>query len=186
MSDSNTSRKNAARQVNASHYELARAYARNGLHDSAVKIGNLTYNSPESKGAAAFFAARVAFAGAKSYGKSAYHAGMGMMEGFMRQNPNDGRQLNNIRISQALAQGRRQSVTNKGIEAARQKSALTRGPQSGQSSNQGIKIYQSKVGGQSIGTVQGSASRVIKGTSTSNVKSGGGATGGKSSGGQSR
>ena len=179
MSDSNTARKAATRKANASpsHYQQSRAYAKMGAQDSMNKFAQIGGNAPENRGQAAVLAARVGLAGAKSYGKSAYHAGMGMMEGFMKQNPNDGRQLSNMKISQALSQGRNAqnsgnkgiegmksraansqanaalTSNNKGIESARQQAAAKQAgaaaAQAGKSSNQGISSYRSKSGGQS-------------------------------------
>ena len=172
MSDNNANRKAVTRQTNASYYELARAHLGQGFHNSVNKAGQLPV--PESKGAAAVFAARTAIAGVKQYGKSAYHAGMGMMQAFMQQNPNDGRQLNNIIISQSLEQGRiqqskvnqakqykqntqykstgkitsqqklNQSEANRGIESARNK--ISNGQRNAVQSNQnkGIESMRNK------------------------------------------
>jgi hypothetical protein len=83
---------------------------------------------------------------------------------------------------------RSNSQGNKGIEAARQKAAQkqsgTSASQSGQSTNQGIKSYQSKTTGQAPSSLKSNSA--IKGASTGNGKSGGSSSGGQSSGGQSR
>jgi hypothetical protein len=112
MSDSNSNRKTAARQANQeqpSHYGLARANFSEGLHKSAVKYGEISQRSnPHTWKDAAAQTGQAALAGGKAYGKSAYHAGMGFMEGVSKQNQNSGQQLNNMKISQSIAQGRYQ------------------------------------------------------------------------------
>jgi hypothetical protein len=127
------------------HHELSRAHAKAGFYDSTEKFNDLTHNLPESKAAAVIFATRVALAGGKAYAKSAYHAGMGIMEGAMSQNPNDGRILYELAIKQALEQGQEQQ--NKGIEAYRQKEALGSSEigEISKESNKGITEYKNKL-----------------------------------------
>ena len=160
MSDKNkTTDAKQTKQTQPSHYELSRAYAKQGVHNSAAKAIELGKNPPTSKGEAAVFAAKAGSAGIKEYGKSASHAGMGFMEGVNRQNPNSGQQLNNMKINQAITnanqarqnrayspkaqqtsqQKTNQHAANKGIEAARHKaSANQSGKNSSQSTNKGI------------------------------------------------
>ena len=155
MSDKNKDGVAAAGQTQPSHYELSRAFAKQGVHNSAAKAIELGQNPPTSKGEAAIFAAKAGSAGAKEYGKSAYHAGMGFIEGVNKQNPNSGQQLNNMRINQAIANANQPTV-NKGIEAARQKATEKQtGTNPGQSTNKGIASFQSKASGQSSGASSG-------------------------------
>ena len=179
MSDNNSNRKTAAQQTNASHYEQARAHLKGGLHNSAAKANNLAQNPPESKTAAAIFAARTAMAGGKEFGKSAKHAGMGFMEGVSKQNPNSGQQLNNMKINQSITQGRQaaQSGQNKGIESARQKTAAVKTAQTGKSNNQGIKNLQNKTSGQSSGNSKSVSSGTSKGSGSGSGQSGGSSKG---------
>ena len=159
MSDNNSNRKTSAQQTSASHYEQARAHLKGGFHNSAVKASELAKNPPQGKAAAAIYAAKTASAGGKEYGKSAYHAGMGFMEGVSKQNPNSGQQLNNMKINQSIKQGRSQAMQsnqNKGIESARQKTAVGKTTQSGKSNNQGIRNLQNKTSGQSAGNSKSS------------------------------
>jgi len=84
-------------------------------------------------------------------------------------------QMNQSKVNQPV---------NKGIEAARQKSAAKQTvTKTGPSTNQGIKSYQSKAGGQSAGSSKGSASSgAAKGSSSSSGKSGGSSSGSQSGG----
>jgi hypothetical protein len=163
MSDSNNNRETAARQANQeqpSHSDEFRYHLGKGLGNTALKAGDIAQklaSTPPLGTNVAWQAVKTAgqllWAGRKDYIKAGYHLGMGLMEGGSRQFPNSGQQLNNIKIYQALAQGRyqqdkinhanqerqnnvylpkankmnqqikNQSTVNKGIEAARQKAA---------------------------------------------------------------
>ena len=184
MSDNNKKSGEAAKQTKQtqpSHYELSRAYAKQGAHNSTVKAMELGRNPPTSKEEAATFAAKAGAAGLKEYGKSAYHAGMGFMEGVSKQNPNSGQQLNNMKTNQAIAQGSqqaKQSTVNKGIEAARQKTAA-KPTETGQSTNKGIASYQSKTSGQSSSSTKSSASKSSESGSSKGSSSGQSSSGSK-------
>ena len=116
MSDSNSNRKDTARQANQeqfSHYELSRAYANTGFYKSSLKANDIAQKTassipPQSSKDAGIMAGQMAWAGRKDYTKSLYHAGMGFMEGVSRQNPNSGQQLNNMKVNQSIVQGRNQ------------------------------------------------------------------------------
>ena len=161
-------------QTKPTNYELSRAHARQGAHNSAVKA--IGQNPPANKGEAAVFAAKTGAAGAKEYGKSAYHAGMGFMEGVSKQNPNSGQQLNNMKINQAIANGKQPTV-NKGIEAARQKAAA-KPTETCKSTNKGIASFQSKTSGQSSsGSSKGSSSGQSSGSQSTGSQSSGSSKG---------
>jgi len=91
-----------------------------------------------------------------------------LMEGVIRQHgKGSAAVLNELQIKQALDKNA-QPGQNKGIEAARQKAAANKtGSNTGQSTNQGIKSFQSKASGQS-------ASGTTKGAGSSEGKSSGG------------
>jgi len=152
MSDSNNNRKTAARQANQgqpSHYEQARAYLSGGMQKSAVKYGEISQASnPHTLKNAAAQTGQAAWAGRKDYAKSAYHAGMGFMEGVSKQNPNSGQQLNNMKINQSIAQGRYQQDKVNSANRERQNSAYV--PKANQqnktqsASNKGIESARSQ------------------------------------------
>ncbi|MDR2589599.1 MAG: hypothetical protein LBC71_01230 [Oscillospiraceae bacterium] len=179
MNNKDTTRKNIAQQAvtTPSHYELSRAHFRMGARESINKFSQLSANAPESRGAAAVLATRTVLAGTKSYTKSAYHAGMGMMEGFMKQHP-DSSQYYDATLKNAIVQGRKpQNSNNKGIESIKRRiddvkvnngkstiqtsnnkgigaiqnklSSKETIPSKKQLSNQGIKSFRSKTSGQS-------------------------------------
>ena len=176
-------------QQSPSHSQLARAHARQGAHNIINKTFSLSQNLPESKAAAVIWGVRTGMAGAKSYAKSAYHAGMGITQNMMRSNPNDGRALNNIRISMALRQGK--NGPNKGISSFRQKSASR---QAGNrimpkvnTSNAGIKNFKAKTSGKGRATARTRASTLVKRANTSAARASRSAGAGKGSrGGQSK
>ena len=188
MSDNNQTRAATARQIKQaqpSHYELSRAYAKQATHNMAVKAGEVAQQpAPTGRLGVVGQMGQTVSAGGKDLGKAGYHAGMGFIEGVSKQNPNAGQQLNNMKISQAITEGRlqhnkvnraneikqsgaysqkanktNQSTANKGIEAARQKaSANQSGKNSSQSTNKGIANFQSKMSGQSSSASKSSAS----------------------------
>ena len=136
MSDNN--RKAATRQMNPSDYQLSRAYAGRGVSKSSSKLNQqLGQGLPDSKGKAALIAASAIGAGAKDYAKAAYHAGRGFVDGVSKQNPNSGRNLNNMIISRNISQGR-QSQQNKPMQK----------PQASQTTNKGISAFRAKANGQ--------------------------------------
>jgi len=140
MSDKNN-------QWQPSNYGLARAYAKSGLNQSALKANDIAQktasSTPTNVGIAA---AQMALAGGKNYAKAASYAGKGFMEGVSKQNPNSGQQLNNMKINQSIAQG---------------KAAAT-------STNKGIASFQNKVSGQSSSTSK--SSTASKGYGADNSK----------------
>jgi hypothetical protein len=185
MSDKNNSSSKSntggtSKQSQPSHYELSRAHAKSAIHRMAVKSGELAHHStPTSKEGAAVRTGQIALAGGKDIGKSAYHAGMGFMEGVSKQNPNSGQQLNTMKIQQSITQGSqqaKQSTVNKGIEAARQKSSAKPASAS-KSTNKGIESYRSKANGQPSTASKSSGAGSSKGSSTGNGKSGGSSSG---------
>lgn len=97
----------------------------------------------------------------------------GFMEGVVRQHgKSPSAELNNMKIHQAISS---HGQSNKGIEAFRQKeSAKQTAPNTGESTNKGIKSYQSKAGGQSTDSSKGGASSTTKGSSENSGKSSGG------------
>jgi len=154
MSDSNDNRKTTARQANQeqpSHYELARGYFREGLHKSAAKLGEISQTStPQTWMSASAQVGQAAWAGRKDYVKSAYHAGMGFMEGVINQNPNSGQQLNNMKINQSITQGRYQQDKVNSANKERQNSAyvpkanqMNQQKKSQSASNKGIESMRS-------------------------------------------
>jgi len=109
MSDSNFNRKNNARQENIklSHYELGRGCLRDGLQKSATRYGEISQRStPHTARDAAGQIGQSVWAGAKDYGKAAAHYGKGFMQGVSQQHPSPGQQLNNMKINQAIVEGR--------------------------------------------------------------------------------
>ena len=93
----------AVETTSPSYYELARGYAKEGLLKSAQKSNELLQKStPNTTTNAAVHVLRSFGAGAKNYGNAAKYATMGFLEGVHQQNPNDGRQLQNMVINQKI------------------------------------------------------------------------------------
>jgi hypothetical protein len=157
MNDNNINRKSAARQDNMSNYELSRAYAKEGLYKTTTRYGEISQGAtPHTWMDASGQVGRSAMAGAKDFGQSAKHAGMGFMEGVSKQNPNSGQQLNNMKINQQIAKdsaNARQSIQNHNYNPKAQKmTQQTPAKQSGKNdkqannstTNKGIASFQNK------------------------------------------
>ena len=82
-----------------SHYELARAHAKEALIKSAQKYNE---NSPSLGENPAKALAKAALAGGKEYTEALKHAVMGFVEGVGQLNPNDGRIRDQIQMNQSM------------------------------------------------------------------------------------
>ena len=201
MNDSNSNRKAAARQENMkpSHYEQGRAYLRDGLHKSATRYSEISQKSTPGTSQVG----QVAWAGRSDYGKSASHFGKGFMQGVSQQNPNSGQQLNNMKINQAITEGKananqviknnsytpKANQVNQQKAVANQSSAKTSQPYT----NKGIEAVRQKAAEKQSGTnTKQSSNQGIKsyksqtsGQSSGASKSSAGGASKGSSGGQS-
>jgi hypothetical protein len=191
MSNNTNNKNNAAQQANVqpSHYEQGRQSLKDGLLKSAGKSSSLLQSgTPHTRTDAAVHIGRSAAAGAKDYTKAAGHFGKGFMQGVSQQNPNSGQQLNNMKINQAITEGRANanaakagSSTNRGISSFQSKAGgQTGGASKSSSSNKGISTFQSRASGQTSGASKSSSGGASKGSSTSSGRSGGSSSGGQS------
>jgi hypothetical protein len=187
MSDNNTNKKNTPQQtkVQPTEYEQGRQSLKAGLNKTATKYGEISQmSSPHTPRDAAVQLGQSALAGGKEFGKAAGHFGKGFMQGVSQQNPNSGQQLQNMKIDQAITQGRSNAnkpVENKGIAAARQKTATSQSSvkteQTSNSTNKGIASFHGKANGQASNTSKGSAISTSKGSNTNSGQSSGNSKG---------
>ena len=176
MSEAKNNKNTEAQQANSqpSYAGKARESWKSALQKSAAYTGdNISTAEIHTKADTALFGVQAVAAGGKDYGQALSNSGKSIMQGARQQSPNDGQQLNNMKINQAISEDSKASI-NKGIESARQKAADKQSTENmGKTSNHGIQSFQSKASGQSSNTSKGN----------SNIgKSGGSSNDGQSSG----
>ena len=194
MSDSNQKRASEARQTNINqptYYEQSRACFKQAMQKGAVKYGEISQGAtPHTWKDAAGQMVRTAWSAKNELVNFVKYGGMGFMEGISRQNPNDGRLLNNIRTYQNINQGRYEQGVQKAANhinknsGYQQKAVLANksaDKNKNVSVNKGIAGYKSRAGSQSAGTSKNVTSGSSKGSGSGSGKSGG-SSGGSSKG----